>query len=284
MMRWSCRAVAILLVAAPVPVRGVLAQTGFNGVITFVNDGAAGKQDTFVQYTKGGKVIIDGFGSHQGAMIVDNEAKVVMMVDPEKQQYMSMTEDDAKQMQAMMAPMMDRMKQQHATGKLTFTKTGKTETVAGVPCEVYRGEYAEQNGRKDQGEACVATGVGFALDALTFNNPMMQRGGAGYQQVQQFRELVAGNKGILRAKSFRDGKPKTDLEAVKIERKALGDDVFAPPAGYKEIRLGDMMRQAHGAMQQQMQGQKPGKGEPQYGNPDTKKGQGEPQAEPEPKQ
>jgi hypothetical protein len=275
--------VGVLLTAAAMPAGGAVAQTGFNGVITFVNEGSAGKQDTFIQYTKGHKVRLDGFGSHKGAMIVDNDAKVMMMVDPEKKQYMTMTEEDAKQMQAMMGPMMERMKQQQskkAGGKLSFAKTGKTEMVAGVPCEVYRGEYVDEDGDKDEGEACVATGVGFALDALTFNNPMVQQGGAGYDRMQQFRELVAGNKGILKAKSFKDGKIKTDMEAIKIERKAPGDDMFTPPADYKEIRMADMMMQAHNAMKGMKEKANPGQGDPQYGRPDTKKGQGEPQAEP----
>jgi hypothetical protein len=284
MTRGYWRAVGVLLTAAAMPARAAVAQTGFNGVITFVNEGGAGKQDTFVQYTKGHKVRLDGFGAHQGAMIVDNDAKVMMMVDPAKKQYMTMTEDDAKQMQAMMGPMMEQMKARKnpktATGRLAFAKTGKTEMVAGVPCEVYRGEYIEEDGEKDQGEACVATGVGFALDALTFNNPMVQRGGAGYDRMQQFRELVGGNKGILKAKSFKDGKPKTDMEAIKIDRKAPGDDMFTPPAGYKEIRMADMMMQARDAMQGMKDKPHPGQGEPQYGQPDTKKGQGEPQAEP----
>ena len=267
-MRGSWKDVAVLLVVAPVPLRVAVAQTGFNGVITFVNAGkSAGMQDTFVQYTKGRKVRLDGFGSSHGAMIVDNDAKVVMMVDPEKKQYITMTEDDAKQMQAMMGPMMEKMKEKQtpntAAGKLAFAKTGKTEVVAGVPCEIYRGEYVEEDGEKDQGEACVATGVGFALDALTFNNPMVQRGGAGYDRVQQFRELAAGNKGILKAKSFKDGKPKTDMEAIKIERKSLGDDVFAPPAGYKEIRMADMMMQARNAMKGVTDKTNPGQSEPQ---------------------
>ena len=276
MRRGPWTTVAVLLVATCVPHAVAVAQTGFNGVITFLNEGSSGKQDTFVQYTKGHKVRLDGFGSSRGSMIVDNDAKVMMMVEPEKKQYMTMTEDDAKQMQAMMAPMMDKMKQQQSTkadaGKFSFTKTGKTETVAGVPCEVYRGEYVDEDGEKSDGEACMATGVGFALDALTFNNPMVQRGGVGYDRMQQFRELMAGNKGILKAKSSKDGKVKTDMEAVKIERKSLGDDVFAPPPGYKEIRMSDMMMQAQKAMQMGGHGQ----GNPQYGSPDAKQGQGEP--------
>jgi hypothetical protein len=134
--------------------------------------------------------------------------------------------------------------------------------------------YVEEDGEKDEGDACVATGVGFRLDAVTFNNPMVQRGGAGYGRMQQFRELVAGNKGILKAKSYKDGKVKTDMEAVKIEPKSLGDDMFAVPPGYKEIRMADMMMQAHNAMKGMQD--KMNQGNPQHGEPDTKQGQGEP--------
>jgi hypothetical protein len=139
MMRGLGGAVAVLLLGGVMSPRGAVAQTGFNGVITFLSERDAGKQDTFVQYTKGRKIRIDGFGGQQGAMIVDNDAKVVMIVEPAKKQYVTMTEDDAKQMQAMMGPMMEQSKHKDA-GKLNFAKTGKTETVAGVPCEVWRGE------------------------------------------------------------------------------------------------------------------------------------------------
>ena len=123
MMRGYWRAAGVLLTAGAMPAGSAAAQTGFNGVITFVSEGSAGKQDTFVQYSKGHKVRLDGFGSQKGAMIVDNDAKVMMMVDPEKKQYMTMTEEDAKQMQAMMGPMMERMKQRQSkkadAGKLS---------------------------------------------------------------------------------------------------------------------------------------------------------------------
>jgi hypothetical protein len=252
MKRGFWETVAVLLAATAMPHGIAVAQTGFNGVITFLDEGSSGKQDTFVQYSKGRKVRFDGFGGHEGSMIVDNDAKVMMIVEPAKKQYISMSEDDAKQMQAMMAPMMERMKQQHSkatdSGKLSFTKTGKSETVAGVPCEVYKGEYVDVDGEKSEGEACVAVGVGLALDAVTFNNPMIQQGSADYDRMQQFRALMAGNKGILKAKSYKDGKLKTDMEAIKIDKTAPADALFAPPAGYKEIRMGDMMMQAHKGM------------------------------------
>ena len=180
---------------------------------------------------------------------------------------LTMTEDDANQMQAMMGSMTKHPDDE--SGKASFTKTGKTETVAGAQCEIYHGVYIEDDGEKNEGDACVAPGVGFRLDAVTFNNPMLQRGGAAAGRMQQFRQLVAGNKGILKAKSYEGGKLKTDMEAVKIEPKALGDDMFGVPPGYKEVRLADMMAGA-------MKGMKMNHGNPQHGEPDTKQGQGEP--------
>jgi hypothetical protein len=269
-MRRSWETVAVLLVAAPMPLRTLTAQSTFNGVITFLSSGESGRQDTFVQYTKGNKVRLDGFGASHGSMIIDNDAKVMMMVDPDKKQVMTMTEDDAKQMQAMMGSMMKHPeKDDESTGKASFTKTGKTETVAGATCEIYHGVYVEADGEKNEGDACIAPAVGFRLDAVTFNNPMLMHGGAGAARMQQFRQLVAGNKGILKAKSYEGGKLKTDMEAVKIEPKALGDDMFGVPPGYKEVRLADMMA---GAMNHMKMNQ----GNPQHGQPDTKQGQGVP--------
>jgi hypothetical protein len=244
-----------LVAGAAMVTRPLVAQTGFNGVITFQSD-RSGRQDTFVQYTKGHKVRIDGMGSDGGWMIVDNDAKAMMIVEPRKQQYMTMTQDDARQIQAMMGPMMERMKrrrQEHGAGKLDFTKTGKTESVAGVRCEVWHGAYTDEGGDKDEGDACVAAGVGFALTDLTYNNPMMQPGGVGHDEFERYRQLVGGNKGILKATSTKKGKSRTELEAVKIERKVVDDTLFAPPAGFKEIRMGDMMMKAQKSMQQMPQ-------------------------------
>jgi len=241
----------------------VTAQTGFNGVITFTNSGRSGKPTTMVQTTKGNKLRLAGMGSDSGSVIMDNDAKTMMMVDPGKRQYMVMTDEDSKQMQAMMGPMAERMKNMKSNRpepKYRFAKTGATEVVAGVPCEVWQGEYTDSEGEKETGTACVAKGVGFALGQLTFANPMMRRGGPGQERFDQFRELLGNDKGILKATSIKDGKSVTELEATKIERTVVSDDAFKPPAGYKEIRLGDMMMKAQNAMKESQEKEKKNQG------------------------
>jgi hypothetical protein len=238
------------------------AQTGFNGVITFKQD-RDGKPATFVQTTKGRKVRLEGFGSDSGALIVDGDAKVMMMVDPKERRYMVMTDEDAKQM----AAMTEQMKAKHpdaAQGQMSFTNTGRRETVAGVPCEVWHGTYSGgEKTEKREGDACMAKGVGFALAEITLGNPMLQRGAPGWSQMQQYHDLVAGGKGILKATTLEDGKVTTELEATKIEPKVVSDDAFKPPAGYTEMRMGDMMLNAQKAMQQMRDKMKANQGKPQ---------------------
>ena len=243
---------AALLAGGAMGIRPLAAQTGFDGVITFTNY-HGGKPSTFTQTTKGHKVRLDGFGSDSGSMIIDNDAKVIMIVQPDKKQYMTMTQDDMKQMQAMMGPMLERMKQKRKdrgeTGSFKFAPTGKSETVAGVRCETWHGEYVDKDGDKDEGEACVARGVGFALAELTFANPMMGLGGsAASDRFEQYRDLVGGNKGILKASRIEKGRTQPELEATRIERKAVSDAAFKPPADYKEVRMGEMMMKAQKSM------------------------------------
>lgn len=246
---------AASVVAAATQAGAVAAQTGFNGVITFTNYSQSGKASTFVQTSKGHKVRLDGMGGDSASMIVDGDAKVTMIVQPEKKQYLTMTQVDMQQSQAMMEAMMPKGKDQSRqaeSGKFSFSNTGKTETVAGVPCEVWRGVYNGAD-KKEEGEACVASGVGFALAELTFANPMVRTSQAGSQQFEQYRQLVAGNKGILKVTKLEDGKRIPQLEATKIERKQVGDDAFKPPAGYTEVKMHDMMMQAQNAMKQMQQ-------------------------------
>lgn len=108
-MRWATVAAAIA--AGSLPAGESAAQTGFDGVITFMQQGSSGKPTTVVQTSKGRKLRLDGFGADSGAMIIDGDAKTMMMIQPKERQYVVMTEEDAKQMAAMMGPMSERMKQ-----------------------------------------------------------------------------------------------------------------------------------------------------------------------------
>jgi len=244
------RTAAILALAAWLPPR-LAGQTGFNGVITFQQD-RDGKMGTFVQTTKGRRVRLDGFGSDSGTVIIDGDTKSMMMVEPSEKKYFVMTEADAKQMAALMGPMLERMKNSKSGNagddKVNFKNTGRHETVAGVRCDVWHGSSL---GDEDhEGDACLAAGVGFDVGALVYANPLMQRGGRTWNKMEQYRSLIGDNKGILKATRLENGKSTVEMEAVKIEPKTVSDDLFKPPAGYTAVRMSDMMMKAHNAMKQ----------------------------------
>ena len=247
----ACTAALAAIGATP-----VAAQTGFEGVITFRQlKRSDGTNTTMVQTTKGHKVRWEGMGGDSSVMIFDGDAHSMIIVQPEKKTYMTITEADMEQMAAMMKPMADRMKDakkgasdQDKEFDVDVTKTGRTETVAGTRCEVWHGTTTE-NGKKKEGEACVAPGVGLALYDIMVNNPMTKASKGRFDTMMaKYKQVLSGGKGLLKMTSIENGKTTVDMEATKIEKRSISDDAFNPPAGYTGQSMGQMMMQA----QQQM--------------------------------
>lgn len=250
----ACTAALAAIGATP-----VAAQTGFEGVITFRQlKKSDGTHTTMLQTTKGHKVRWEGMGGDSSVMIFDGDTHSMMIVQPQKKTYMTVTQADMDQMAAMMKPMADRMKDAKKGASdenkdkdfdIDITKTGRTETVAGTRCEVWHGTTTE-NGKKKEGEACVAPGVGLALYDIMVNNPMT-RGAKGRfdTMMAKYKQVLSGGKGLLKMTSIEDGKSTVDMEATKIERKSISDDAFKPPAGYTGQSMSQMMQGA----QQQME-------------------------------
>lgn len=247
----ACALALTTVVVAPVP---AAAQTGFEGVITFQQyHKSDGTHSTMVQTTKGHKVRWDGMGGQGSTMIFDGDSHTMIIVEPGKKSYMTVTQADMDQMAAMMKPMADRMKQKKGSDddfKVDLKNTGRTETVAGTRCEVWHGTTTE-DGKAKEGEACVAKGVGFAVYDVMLNNPMTrQMRGSMEESMAKYKEMMSGGKGLLKMTSIEDGKPTVDMVATKIERKSVSDDAFKPPAGYTGQSMGQMMQ--HAAQQMQM--------------------------------
>lgn len=248
----ACTLALTALAVAPAP---AAAQTGFEGVITFQQyNKSDGTHDTMVQTSKGHKVRWDGMGNKNSVMIFDGDSHTMIMVNPEQKTYITVTQADMDQMAAMMKPMADRMKQNKGSSdkdfKVDLSKTGRTETVAGTRCEVWHGTTMEE-GKKKEGEACVATGVGFELFDIMLNNPMTkQMRGSMEESMAKYKQMMSGGKGLLKMTSIENGKATVDMEATKIEKKSVSDDAFKPPAGYTGQSMGEMMQ--HAAQQMQM--------------------------------
>lgn len=94
--------------------------------------------------------------------------------------------------------------------------------MAGHDCRYYR--LRDPNGVQDGDQVCVTTAFGFAG---------MGPGAAGARLDdmalrQQFRD------GFMILKS-RDAQGQVEYEVTAIERTAVADDMFEPPAGYAEL-------------------------------------------------
>jgi Domain of unknown function (DUF4412) len=264
MTRTSHAAVAVCTLAlgsfAALP---AAAQTGFEGVITYLDhEKSSGKATPMVQTTKGNKAKFEGMGGTKDVVVIfDGDAHSMIMVQPEKKQYITVTQADMDRMAAMMKPMAEKMKREgkdKSDFKLDVNKTGKFETVAGTKCEIWHGTTVEEDGTKREGEVCVAQGVGFAFYDIMMNNPMTaQMRGSMQAQMEKYKQLMSGGKGVLKFTSIENGKPFVQMEATKIERRPVSDAEFQPPAGYTGTSMGAMMEQSAQQMKalQQQQGQ-----------------------------
>jgi len=254
---------AAALTFAATPAR---AQTNFEGVVTFRSDWSSGKSDTMTQTTKGENFRLDGMGDNNGGLIYDAAGKRIIMLEGAQKRAVVMTEAEQQQMQEMMRGRMAAMRKQtgkkeaeeeNEEPKVTISKTGKTEVVAGTRCEVIHATWVDSDDKKHEGDACVADGVGYAIfSQALLSNPMFASGRHQAKWVEEYRHAVGPNKGILKIVSYKDRKPTVEMEAIRIERKSIPASAFEPPPGYTVVNLGDMMRQMHG-MQGQQQGKPP---------------------------
>jgi hypothetical protein len=98
--------------------------------------------------------------------------------------------------------------------------TGRKDQVAGLSCEYYRSTKSEE---KDS-QWCITTALGFL----------------GRGRVEGAAKSAAARKsfpnGFFILKKV-DGHGRVAMEVIKIERKSLPDADFAPPPGYKEMRM-----------------------------------------------
>ena len=106
--------------------------------------------------------------------------------------------------------------------EVEMTNTGKTKTIAGKSCEVWRMESKDGTF-----ETCMAKGMG------TFMMPQtqMQRGKAP-AWAQKFAEEGSMPLEIVEIKN---GNRTVQMKATKIEEKSLADDLFEIPEGYRDM-------------------------------------------------
>jgi hypothetical protein len=110
---------------------------------------------------------------------------------------------------------------------MQFEATGATDRVAGYECTYHR--IRDPDGVLDGDEVCVTAALGFVGVGPTGAATMLDDAAIR----QQFRD------GFMILKS-RDSQGVVEYEVTRIERTAVGDDMFEPPAGYTELTAAGM--------------------------------------------
>jgi len=114
------------------------------------------------------------------------------------------------------------------------TKTGKTDTVAGYPCEIWRIISA-----KSGGELCIAE-----QGTSWFHLPL-----SGMPAEYAWASEIADGKHFpLRFIASESGTEQGRIEVTRIQKRALSSEQFAVPAGYAIMNLEQMLGAMLGGM------------------------------------
>jgi hypothetical protein len=200
------------------------AQSSFEGTVTY--QFAAGSQQaprSLTYIIKGPMMRVDM--GPQATMLLNESTGAVITLIPQQKIYMEMNAADFMQ-KGDSAP---------SPADFTVVKTGKTETIAGTPCEDYQVSNAKRPGHVT--EMCVAHGMGNMMAA---NNSLFGGSGnlpSGYAAVVK---KFGGEFFPLRIATTTQGKPQMQMVATDIERKPVDALLFAMPPGYTKMDMGNM--------------------------------------------
>lgn len=229
---------AVTRLAAPLAMTALCtlpAAAQFEGSVTW----AVGKKQTpMTQTYKGSMVRTDMTGQRgrSGAMIIDGAAKTMTMMMPEQKMYMKWD--------------LEQMRNEHTTHKTPkITDTGKSETIAGKSCQVYR--YAEDAGKPETMEMCVAKGMG---NFMMGRSPMGRGRGEGegddvseIASNPEFQKLYKDGFFPLRISKVKGDSVTTQMIATKLEPGSVDASLFQVPSDYQEMKMpagmGPMPRQ-----------------------------------------
>ncbi|MEP7086987.1 MAG: DUF4412 domain-containing protein [Gemmatimonadota bacterium] len=197
-----------------------LSAQGFDGVIQFVSYENESHPDTMTQITKGSKIRFEGLGDQDGAMIMDGNTRLILVTD--QKMYMTLPADFGSKAVG------DQMSKHRGVA----TKTGKMENIAGIPCEDWHYKGMDENGKAEEGDACLAKGTGFMINRLSggMAEHFFNAGG------QAFGDALKNGAGVMKVTN----NGKLSLLAVKVQATSVPDAMFAPPAGYTKMGIPGM--------------------------------------------
>jgi hypothetical protein len=225
----------LALLAAPASAQS------FEGTVTYRMT-MNGRPGEVTMHQKGNKMRQELGGPMAGmATITDGSTGKSISLVPQQKMYMVMD------LKALGESMKGVAKEAPSEGKIPkLTRTGQKETVAGISCEHVLLE-ADPNPQQEQVDVCAARGMGMffgfgganaeQMGATTSflsrsNDPRVQ------EVLGEFRDGFFPLKMTVK----RRGQPEMTMEATKVEKKSLPNDLFEVPAGWTEMKMPAGMR------------------------------------------
>lgn len=203
-MKITLCALSLALVSA-----STLSAKAFEGKAQFQTYGPGGKKGPVMEmYLKDGKTRVETEArGHQSIVIMDQKAKTMLMLMPEKKMYMKR---DLKGMEV----------KSKTPEKISFKKTGHSEVIAG-----YKAEEWDISSGTHTTHFWGSTDLGSYIGADAASH-------GGLEIPAEIRE-----KGLfpLRVSTGEDGKG-GGMEAIKVEPGSLSHSLFELPSGYSEMK------------------------------------------------
>jgi hypothetical protein len=203
----------------------------FEGTIDMTVGSKAEQKMT--QSYKGNHVRTDmNTGGGQMTMLMEAGAPEMTMLMAEHKMYMKMSLKDAVAQAGKTDPKPPKI-----------TDTGKTETIAGKTCSVYR--MATEESKAENIEVCAAKGMGFfamgqASGPMAGKNPYA--GAFEAAGNPEYAKLFKDGFFPLRVSDISKGKTETIVQVTAITPKSIPDAAFQIPAGYTEMKMPSMPR------------------------------------------
>lgn len=218
------------LVLAP----AVLGAAVFEGRVAFKLSSGRGQSQEINYALKSGKMRMEMPGERGAAMasIVDPVRREIVVLMPEQRRYMVMP-----------------MQEPEATTKAneasaaTFEKTNETERILGYATQKYISKQRDGS----TAEFWITEDLGsFVMPSMGSPMGAGGRGGGAAAPLSAYEKYFAGKslfplRMVVRDKS---GKEQSRMEVVQIDKQALPDAMFSPPADYEKFDMGAMMQGA----------------------------------------
>jgi Domain of unknown function (DUF4412) len=228
---------SISFIAAALLATPLAAQQAFEGVVEYDMTTGSNQVVHTIYYQKGMHVRTEmNMGGQTAAMIMDGTTGTMTTIMPSQRMYMTMN------LRELAAGMQQQARDTAHPPKITAT--GRHETIAGHDCEHI---LMTTEGRNSQMDVCVARGMGYYM-SNGLGGARGRRAAEDFWSVYatdpryaEFRRQFANGFFPLKIEGRDDqGHVSMTMVATKIDRRALSDDLFKPPADYKEMKMPSM--------------------------------------------